>query len=155
MNDGAYPQRRLLTVPQGAAILGMSTVQLYDRISRRCITYFKIEGGVRLRERDLLAYKRADSSLVLTGLHRVRRARTLTAVMLDAEAALNEVIDELPSGSMTTRDVAEFFQVSVATVRRLVDTRKIAFRKINSRLAFEADDLRDYLSRQCVRVIRF
>jgi len=49
------------------------------------------------------------------------------------------------NGLMTTDEAAEFLALSARQVRRLVAERRIAFRRLGTRVRFSLDDLNEYI----------
>jgi excisionase family DNA binding protein len=62
-------------------------------------------------------------------------------------------IDSSPLELLTVSEVAEFLKLSVPTVRRLQQQRRIAFVKVGGRVRFTRSDIAAYLQKRRVSSI--
>lgn len=60
---------------------------------------------------------------------------------------------DLASGLLTIPDVAALLKVSIATVRRLQQQRKLPFVKVGGSIRFERSDIASYVAARRVRSI--
>jgi excisionase family DNA binding protein len=75
---------------------------------------------------------------------------SLTERVLHFDSSNKPIDPSLPIELLTVHDVAKIFKISVSTVRRLQDQRRIPFHKVGGSIRFAKDDLVSFVARQRV-----
>lgn len=88
-------------------------------------------------------------------IRKISNGRVLLDTVAKPPLILDKYADDADpvEGLLTLADVAAMLKVSIPTVRRLQQQRKIPFVKVGGSIRFEREDVASYVSKRRVRAI--